>query len=45
MWRWSMDTGHKDGWEQGTVFTDQRLYSAQRYLQKLRFPTEFSINI
>ena len=45
MWRWSMDTSHEDGWQQGTVFTDQRLYSAQRCFQNLRFPAEFSINM
>ena len=45
MWRWSMDPSHEDGWQQGTAFTDQRLYSAQRCFQNLRFPAEISINI
>ena len=45
MRRWSMDPSHENGWQQGTVFTDQRLYSTQRFFQNLRSPTEFSINI
>jgi len=40
-----MDAGHEDGRQQGMVFTDQLLYSVEWWFQKLRFSTEFSINI